>query len=149
VNRHRHTPTNPARERRSRAFTLVETTVAVTVLGVLFTAIATVVVRFRSTESAVQERQQAIRLLENALEWTAAEVRRTGQPPDFEQLNTGDPSLRDARFTVQLGRPDAAGFSPVAVELTWINTSGERTAPISLTAWMPITGLSSSSGGQP
>lgn len=136
-----HVPRNcrpSIRRRAPSGFSLIEISVAISVLATLFVLVGTIVVRSRSADEILQQRQLAIRLVENALERAAGQARRDGKvlPPELPKEAN---ALKEARLSLEVGTADPEGFSAVTVKLDWTDSAGQPNAPISLSAWLPAT----------
>ncbi|MBX3442459.1 MAG: type II secretion system protein [Planctomyces sp.] len=125
------------RGRGRRAFTLLESIVAASLLGLLMACVGSFVVRVRATETAAEERRRALAEVENRLEEALASALR-GEPPAAAE-GDADPglTLRDARLTSASGEADDLGLRSWTVTLTWRNPQGELVRPVSLTGWIP------------
>ena len=129
---------SPARRRLSRGgFSLAEAAAAGAVLSMLMVLVGQFFVRFSAVELASSRKQEALLLVENRLEQAAA--RLTSSVPFEEIPLTPDEQRRfpGGRLTWDRGEPDSANFSAVTLHFTWTSPSGEATAPISLTTWLP------------
>lgn len=133
----------PVRDRRG--LTLVEITIAITLLSAVFVVVGQFLSRWHAAQRSAADREFALLSLENALEHAAAN-------PDTELQNVTIPDgvavrLRSPQLKLSAGAVDDAGLVAVTGELSWQNAEGQRTSPVILTTW--ITGLKSSSRGGP
>lgn len=118
--------------------TLIETVVAAAILSILFSVMARFLVRLREVDASAEQRQIALRTVENLMERGVAGVRRTGALPALALPPEVLERLRDGQLAVDIGPRDAAGFAAVTLKLSWTNRAGARTEPVGLTAWMPL-----------
>jgi prepilin-type N-terminal cleavage/methylation domain-containing protein len=113
-------------------FSLVEMTIAVGLLGVLFGVLGQFVSRWDAARRAADERAFALRTLENFLERAAV-----GEP-DSETLSADKDvaaRLRSPQLQVARGELDDLGLIPMRASLSWQNAQGQRVTPVVLTAW--------------
>ena len=127
--------------RPRRAFTLIEMTIAATLLGVVFAVLGQFLVRWEAARRAADDRTFALQTLECILERVAA-----GQADDLLPTGTGL-RLRSPEFELVQTPPDDANLTAVTGRLTWQNAEGQRVTPVVLTTWNSSS--SPRSGGSP
>jgi prepilin-type N-terminal cleavage/methylation domain-containing protein len=115
-----------------RAFTLIEMTIAATLLGILFAALGQFLSRWEAARRATNDRSFALRTLENVLERDAVRV------VDAESISAdlnAEGRLKSPQFELTHGATDDRELVPVTVSLSWQNAQGQRVSPVTLTAW--------------
>jgi hypothetical protein len=118
-------------------FSLAEAAAAGAILSMLMVLVGQFFVRFKGVELTSSRKQEALLLVENRLEQAAAGLKHSGQ---FEEIPLTPDELQrfpGGRLIWDRGEPDSANFSAVTLHFAWTSPSGEPTAPISLTAWLP------------
>jgi prepilin-type N-terminal cleavage/methylation domain-containing protein len=122
--------------RRRSGFTLVEMTVAATLLAVLFGVLGQFVSRWEAARRAADERALALRALENFLEQAAV------RDVDADAWSSGPDlagKLRSPQLRVDRTGPDDLGLVSTTATLSWQNAEGQRVAPVVLTSWRQAT----------
>jgi prepilin-type N-terminal cleavage/methylation domain-containing protein len=131
--------TNTRMNRRlRRGFTLLETTVAASVLAVVISLTARLLVRLKTADVVADERREALDAAENALERASAAVIRTGQVPAEMSTLTTLERPDEATLRIVIGASDDLGLSPVTATVAWTSSQGRRAEPVSLTTWLPL-----------
>jgi len=120
-----------------RAFTLIEMTVAATLLGVLLAALGQFLSRWEAARRAASERTFALRSLENVLEQTSV---GTAEPADLLAELHIESRLNAPQLELTRGAPDDLGLVPITVSLSWQNAQGQWVSPVTLTTWQPPPG---------
>ena len=134
----------PYRTRNSAGFTLVELTIATTLLCAVFVVVGQFLSRWAAARRSAADRAFALLVLENTLEQVTADGLNGGNIPLPAEVTE---RLRSPQLSLSAGIVDDAGLVPVTGQLSWQNAEGERTTPLTLTAW--IREPKSSSGGGP
>lgn len=132
--------------RRGRpAFSLVEMTVAATLLGVLLGAVGQFLSRWEAARRAADERLRALGIVENVLERAAATVHQQRIRPSVALPEGVDAVLNSPRLDVSFGSREASELTSVTASLSWENAHGQRVSPVALTTWL----LLPDAGAQP
>jgi prepilin-type N-terminal cleavage/methylation domain-containing protein len=116
-------------------FTLVEMTVAATLLAVLFGVLGQFITRWEAARRSADERAFALRMLENFLERAAV----SDANAETFAANSDLARLRSPQLKVDRGEQDDLGLIPMTASLSWQNAEGQRVAPVVLTTWTRAT----------
>jgi prepilin-type N-terminal cleavage/methylation domain-containing protein len=128
------TPAPRRQTNHRRGFTLVEVTIACALLAAVFIGIGRFVTFWNAARRTAEERDMALRVVENSLESVAA-----GQPLESTRQHAQsslDGTFRSPLLDLVAGEPDDAGLTPLRASLSWENAYGERVSPVELTAWV-------------
>ena len=139
MNHHRinqHMEPDPARRCGRSAFSLVEMTVAATLLGFLLAAVGQFLSRWEAARRAADERLRALGLVENVLEQAAATVHQQQIAPTLTLPAGADSILNAPRLEVAVGPRDASQMTSLTASLSWENAQGQRVTPVALTTWL-------------
>ncbi len=109
---------------RRRGFTLVEMTIATTLLGITFGFLGLFVSRWNNAQKSAEQRIIALRVAENLLERRLADPKREPRLPDGVSER-----LQDVRAEWSVGIVDDLGFQPATVVVSWTNSAGSGGRP--------------------
>ena len=135
----------PHRSRNNAGFTLVELTIATTLMCTVFVVVGQFLSRWSAARRSAADRTFALLILENTLEQVTVHGGLNGEKIPLPAEITE--RLRSPQLSLSAGDVDDAGLVPVTGVLSWQNAEGERTTPLTLTAW--IRESKSPSGGGP
>ncbi len=119
-------------------FTMLELTVAATLLGTVFVVTLPLLKHVRVSRDAAQQQFIAQQEAANLMEQLAV----NGSSDAADDAITISPEaashLHDADVTITR-EPEHINLQRVTVAVSWTNDSGERPVPVKLTAWFPTT----------
>jgi len=113
-----------------RGFTLIELTIAAALLGLLVGALSQFIGRWEAARRAADERRFALSAIENLMERATV---LDFDPAAAEEELQG--RLNSPRVEFRISEPDDLGLIAMTASLSWQNAQGERTSPVTLTAW--------------
>ncbi|MCA9024721.1 MAG: type II secretion system protein [Planctomycetaceae bacterium] len=119
-------------------FTMLELTVAASLLGMVFVVTLPLLKHVRVSRDAAQQRFVAQQEVANLMEQIAA----LGASAITDESLTISPEaashLHDAQVAIAR-EPAEDNLQQVTISLTWSDDAGQPVAPASLTAWFPVS----------
>ncbi|MCA9112416.1 MAG: type II secretion system protein [Planctomycetaceae bacterium] len=121
-------------------FTMLELTVAASLLGMVFVVTLPLLKHVRVSRDAAQQRFVAQQEVANLMEQIAAPATEASGVTD-ESLTISPEAashLHDAQVAIAR-EPAEDNLQQVTISLTWSDDAGQPVAPASLTAWFPVS----------
>lgn len=133
----RHAPRRPIPHAAGRGLlrpggvALLEIVVSVSLFAVVAACVIPLLARINAVRSDVAARETALREVRNLAEQALA-----GSPPEELTLTELSLQLLEAPL-LEVITPENAVSGPATLSLSWINSAGQRGAPVRLLVWPP------------